>query len=173
VGWGLAVWTPRTVTLDLTALELDSVTVYREASKSQQRKVLVEAATALLHDEYLTQVGASDSALAFRRWMRTGDRPAQVQLEIERLLEQTHPSGRRPYAVSRADQIRRDVALWVRVRIDNERAEAIADENDRRSRDPDFRVRTGGRRPRLPTTGRGVTEAVRRAHALLAAFGRA
>jgi len=167
VGLASAAYVPE-VTLPLADLDLPALRVDRVASRERQRELLDAAVEPPLRERYRRDGGRAEDDAAFRRWKRQSSLAGQVAARVEQLLNETHPPGRRPYTNTGEDQIRRDVALWARVRIDKENPAGIATENELRAEeDRRFRVRKRGRRSRLPTTPRGVRFAVERAHKLL------
>lgn len=132
------------------------VTVDRSPSKEVARERLQMA------------VRASMEALQDRAVSTTETDAPAIDALIEDVLRVEYPPARRAYSVDPQAQVRRDVSLWGRVRLDREKPTDIARNAWLRVEpDPLFRVRESGSRSRVPTTKRGVNDAVARATKLL------
>ena len=107
-------------------------------------------------------------ARPFRGWLKRNRAWAEVGVELENFLDETHPPDRRPYTTDPLRQVRRDVSLWVGVKIGRRRALVLAEDYQNRfETEPDFRAGPHRRRSRLPTTEKGIVDAVSRADRLL------
>ncbi|HJM88390.1 MAG TPA: hypothetical protein QF624_02040 [Dehalococcoidia bacterium] len=145
---------------DTYGVGFGDITVDRPDSKKLARERLARAA--------LDRLDAVANEVPRGEWTTRVAR-SLAEIAIDEVLDEEYPSGQRHYALDWRPQIRRDVALWVRRNLDDESSIDIAtDAAVRAEDDPLFVVRTGGSRPRVPTTERGVREAIKRAQALLA-----
>ena len=158
------------VSLDLEEIGLGILKVDRMESKVSQRRALHSAADAVLRERFRHERSdLPDTDATFTRWKGWDSRSAAIRARTDLLLAKTHPRGERPYSLQRQDQIRRDVNLWVRAKIDGQSGVDIAIDSEvevdkHRNK---FLVRGDGTRPRIPTRTPAILLAVRRAHALL------
>lgn len=168
----------RTVRVDPPDPELEPVEVDWSDSREETRQRLDAKLERLVYPAYLKETGqpllsvpdaeALRSHRPFRRWLRRSELWSQTQSALKSTLDKSHPPGRRPYARDPFRRIRRDIYLWAQVNIWGQRDLDLAgDHKDRYDAEPTFRSRTGGSRPRLPRTAKGVRDAVRRAQRLL------
>ena len=104
----------------------------------------------------------------FQRWLGRSEAWAGTEAALESALDGSHPRGTRPHTRDPLRRIRRDVAIWAQVEIEGRSAVMVAgDHAERYDDEPTFRASTGGRRSRLPTTAKGVRDAIERAQRLL------
>lgn len=159
--------------LDIAPIEVDGA-----ESREEARQRLVAALERDFYRRYLAEQREPPQAVEgqgdrrkdrrFRRWLKRNDEWSRVSSALKPFLDESHPRGTRPYTRDPLRQVRRDVGLWAAVRIDGHTPfDLAADHADRADREPDFRSRSGGRRPRLPATEKGVKDAVGRAQRLL------
>ena len=167
-----------TLTFTEPDLGVPAVEVEWSDSRESVRQRLNAALERLIYQCYAAEQGApapdtpQSAALLqhrrFRRWLKRNPRWAQVTTATEQFLDQSHPSRRRPYSRDPLRQVRRNVTLWAAVKIGGRAPfELAGDHADRFKDEPTFRAYSGGRRPRLPTTAKGVRDAVAGAHFLL------
>ena len=168
----------RTVRFQPPDPTLPLVEVDRSKSREETRQRLIAASERLLYPIYLQETDrplepVPDAAAlrrdrGFRRWLRNYDDRTGTGAALESMLDESHPPGTRPHTREPLPRIRRDVALWAQVEIwDRSDVEVASNNEDRYDNEPTFRSYTGGRRPRLPTTPKGVRDAIGRAQRLL------
>ena len=167
-----------TLTFTQPDLGVPAVEVDWSDSRESVRQRLIAALERLFYQCYAAEQGAPaldtppSAALfqhrRFRQWLKRNLIWGQVTAALEEFLDQSHAPGKRPFALDPLRQVRRDVHLWARVKIDGHPALVLAEDHTNRfKREEDFRARSGGKRPRLPTSEKGVLDAVARADRLL------
>lgn len=168
----------RTVRVDLPDPNLEPVEVDWSDSREEMEQRLTAEAERLFYQIYLTETCGTvepvrDAATLrrdrrFRRWLGRNDLWGETRAALKSALDESHPRGTRPYTRDPLRQVRRDVYAWTQVKIWGWRDLALAGQHyDRYEDEPNFRSRTGGSRPRLPKTAKGVRDAIARAQRLL------
>ena len=168
----------RTVRCQPADPSLPLIVVRRSRSRQETRERLTAAAEHLFYRLYVGEASGLPQHVpdaealrldgGFRRWLRRSDAWAGTEAALESALDESHPPGTRPYKREPLLRIRRDVAMWVQVRIwGRSDLDLAGDHADRDADESAFRSHTDGKRPRLPTTAKGVRDAIWRAQRLL------
>ena len=168
----------RTVRFQPPDPNLPPVEVDWSDSREETRQRLTAAAERLSYPAFLREDDLPSEPMPdaealrhdrrFRRWLGRSEAWAGTEAALESALDGSHPRGTRPHTRDPRRRIRRDVAIWAQVEIEGRSAVMVAGDHAERYEDePTFRAFTGGRRSRLPTTAKGVRDAIERAQRLL------
>ena len=167
-----------TVSIELTGYGPGPIEVVSSRSRTVLKARLNLATERAVAAGWVTQQGRSAESVtdddledrAFRAHLRDQDADLRLASRVNDVLDATFSRPGRVYTLDPATQTRRDVALWVRVRMDGAAPKIIAGDADERfERDDTFRFRRNGLRSQEPLTPQGVKLAVDRADSLLRA----